>query len=119
MDTLRKILKPNKNVFGYELVQAALAAMDALNIVVEKSFGQLLDPTYFTAITDFAQQYVLIAIKTKNDVDGLSFNCSLKAHVLFSHIPMFLQTQNEAKRSVDPNWVDRALGYFSEQASGK
>ena len=46
------------------------------------------------------------------DVDGVNVTVFLKLHILYVHVPQFLNAQNAAKLENDPNWIDRGLGWW-------
>ena len=111
VNVLRNMLKRDRKIFENEFVKIILMAMENFNEVRKSCFGLYLDPSYTTHIKDFGYNYLCLVNMLK-DVDTVTFNVTLKVHILFCHVKKFLDRQNEAKAEADDNWIPKGLGFW-------
>ena len=111
LDLLRDMLRQDRNVYDNEVVKIILLAMEEFQKVRKACFGIYLDLAYVTHIQEFAYHYCCLVNMLK-DIDSLTFNVTLKVHILFCHVTQFLERQNEAKVKDDVNWIPKGLGYW-------
>ena len=112
VDTFRRILKRDRRVFEMDIVKQMLLAFEIFNEIREACFGLYLNESrYVSLIHDFAYHFACIESYFK-DVDGVNVTVFLKLHILYVHVPQFLNAQNAAKLENDPNWIDRGLGWW-------
>ena len=111
VQVLRNMLRRDRQVYENEFVKIILLAMEEFDAVRKKCFGLYLDPTYVAQIREFAYHYLCLVNMLKT-VDSVTFNVTLKAHILFCHVSQFLGRQNEAKAKQDKNWRPKGLGYW-------
>ena len=92
MEILRRILKKDPKVFEYPATQACLDSLTSFGQVVKTTFGLYLDEeNYEDAIREFAFNYVLLVSAVK-PVENITFNISLKAHMVRYFLSMYLFT---------------------------
>ena len=90
VNVLRNILRQDRNVSEHEFVKIILLAMEEFNHVRKACFGLYLDPSYVAHIREFAYHYLCLVTMLK-DVENITFNVTLKAHILFCHVRQFLE----------------------------
>ena len=112
VDTFRRILKRDRKVFELDIIKEFLVAFEIFNEIREACFGMYLnEDRYVSLIHDFAYHFTCIENYFK-DVDGINITVFLKLHILYVHVPQFLETQNTAKLENDPNWIAKGLGWW-------
>ena len=85
---LRKTLKPYQEICENDIVKTVRMAMETFDKVREFCFGLYLDENYLSHIRDFGYWYSCL-VNSHKDVDFITFNVTLKAHILFCHVPQF------------------------------
>ena len=85
--------------------------MEEFNEVRKCCCGLYLDDSYKTHIKNFGYHYLCLVNMLK-EVDSITFNVTLKVHILFCNVTQFLGCQNDAKAKVNKHWIPKGLGYW-------
>lgn len=113
INVLRTILKRDPKISENADIKQMVACMEAFAVVKDCCFGQFLKKEYYVdSIKDFAYYWISLVNRFQS-VDALSFNVTLKCHILLAHVVDFLERQNSFHEAHNKDWIWRGLGFWS------